>query len=78
MIMHGDRDGLVPPQQSEALHAALLKAGVESRLEVIAGADHGGSDFATPQKLQMMVEFFERSLGQRVAQSSSRRAFASR
>jgi len=41
LIMHGDKDDLVPPSQSEMLHEALQKAGVESTLHVVPGAGHG-------------------------------------
>jgi acetyl esterase/lipase len=41
LILHGDRDNIVPIGQSELLHAALRKAGVASTYHVIAGAGHG-------------------------------------
>lgn len=41
LIMHGDKDDLVPLSQSELLHQALEKAGVESTLHVVKGAGHG-------------------------------------
>jgi dipeptidyl aminopeptidase/acylaminoacyl peptidase len=41
LIMHGDKDDLVPPGQSELLAEALKKAGVEATLHVVAGAGHG-------------------------------------
>lgn len=40
LLLHGDADRGVPPAQSEAMHAALGKVGVESRLKMYAGADH--------------------------------------
>jgi acetyl esterase/lipase len=39
-IQHGALDRLVPIRQSEAFHAALLKAGADSTLVRIEGADH--------------------------------------
>lgn len=62
LIMHGDRDALVPYQQSELLYAALLKAGVETRLVKLAGAGHGDREFRSERSLRTMVEFFERQL----------------
>lgn len=41
LICHGDRDPLVPLHQSEILHAALERAGVDSTLKVVEGAGHG-------------------------------------
>jgi acetyl esterase/lipase len=41
LIMHGDKDDLVPPGQSGLLNEALQKAGVESTLHVVPGAGHG-------------------------------------
>lgn len=41
LIMHGDKDDLVPIGQSELLAEALQKAGVEAALHVVAGAGHG-------------------------------------
>ena len=62
LIMHGDRDDTVPLQQSEELHAALQKAGVESTLKVVLGAGHGSPAFSQPANLQLMTAFFDRHL----------------
>jgi acetyl esterase/lipase len=45
LILHGDKDPLVPVSQSEMLHEALKKAGVESELCVVAGAGHNAQVF---------------------------------
>jgi acetyl esterase/lipase len=63
LILHGDKDSLVPLQQSEELEAALQKAGVESTLKVIPGAGHGGPGFGTPENRNLIKDFFERHLG---------------
>lgn len=39
--LHGDSDKTVPPGQSELLHAALKKAGVDSTLYIVKGGGHG-------------------------------------
>lgn len=62
LIMHGDKDALVPLQQSQELQGALQGAGVESNLEVLAGAGHGGGAFLSPDKTKLMTGFFERHL----------------
>ena len=40
LIVHGDADRVLPLDQSERLHAALLAAGATSTLHVVPGADH--------------------------------------
>jgi dipeptidyl aminopeptidase/acylaminoacyl peptidase len=59
LIMHGDKDNLVPYQQSELLRDALTNAGVAVTLKIIKGAGHGlgGEDID-----QQVTEFFERHL----------------
>lgn len=59
LIMHGDKDDLVPLGQSELLHAALQKAGVESKLHVVPGAGHG---FGGRELDAMVDEFLDRHL----------------
>jgi acetyl esterase/lipase len=56
LIMHGDRDGLVPLAQSEMLRDALQKAGVQATLEVIPGAGHG---FGGAKIMQAVQDFFD-------------------
>jgi acetyl esterase/lipase len=43
LMMHGDKDSLVPFQQSELFYAALTKAGVKSKLVQVKNAGHGFS-----------------------------------
>ena len=59
LIMHGDKDNLVPLGQSEILRDALEKAGVDVTLHVVRGAGHG---FGGPEISAMVVEFFDRHL----------------
>ena len=65
LIMHGDRDNLVPLAQSEKLAAALKRAGVEATLVVLKGDPHGGPAFLTPEYLQIIEDFFALHLGKR-------------
>ena len=63
--MHGEKDGSVPYNQSELLHAALEKAGVESDLYMVKNADHGFRNMEgdTPESLMERVrDFFGRTL----------------
>jgi acetyl esterase/lipase len=62
LIMHGDKDNLVPLGQSELLHEALRKAGVPSTLDVVPGAGHG---FGGPEIQKKVDEFLDRHLKSR-------------
>ncbi len=59
-IVHGDQDDIVPVDQSIQLHAALQKAGVDSTLEIIQGAGHGG--LGSPRMADRISDFFKRTL----------------
>jgi dipeptidyl aminopeptidase/acylaminoacyl peptidase len=41
LIVHGDRDAVVPVEHARALHDALRAGGRPSRLVVVRGAGHG-------------------------------------
>jgi acetyl esterase/lipase len=62
LIMHGDKDKLVPLSQSELFVAALKKAGLEVTLKVWTGAEHGGPAFTSPESLKLVEEFFDKHL----------------
>ena len=62
LILHGTADTLVPYAQSEALEAALKKAGVPVVLQPFPNAGHGGPAFARPAVLLMVNNFFARHL----------------
>ena len=61
LIVHGDKDHTVPVGQSQELHAALQKAGVDSSLMIIPGAGHG-PEILTPETLRAVVTFFDEHL----------------
>ncbi len=60
IIVHGDRDPLVPHFQSELLATALAKAGVPVTLYTVKGGGHGG--LADPNAEAPVREFFARHL----------------
>lgn len=62
LIMHGDKDNLVPISQSEELAAALKKAGVEVTFQVVKGNGHGGPDFLNPENRKRIADFFDKHL----------------
>jgi acetyl esterase/lipase len=43
LLVHGDKDTLVPVQQSQSMDQALAKAGVEHKLVVVPGGGHDGN-----------------------------------
>ncbi|HNS32748.1 MAG TPA: alpha/beta hydrolase [bacterium] len=58
LIIHGDRDPVVPVSQSEMLHKALLEAGVESHLYIVKGGIHGGEGFINSTLLVRKISSF--------------------
>ena len=63
LIVHGDKDPLVPHHQSELLHAALEKAGVASELYTVKGGEHGrGGEFGSPELFERAARFLDEML----------------
>jgi acetyl esterase/lipase len=60
LIVHGDKDPLVPHHQSKLLEAALKKAGVPVLFYTVKGGGHGG--FTDPNVPRLTKEFFEKHL----------------
>jgi acetyl esterase/lipase len=59
LIMHGDKDAVVPLNQSQLLHDALQKAGVESQFTVVPGKGH---EPLGDEPLAQVHAFFDRHL----------------
>lgn len=63
LIIHGDKDPIVPVDQSRDFHAALLKAGKDSTYIELPGEGHG---FSQPGSLQKLLgstrQFFAKQL----------------
>jgi acetyl esterase/lipase len=62
LIFHGDKDPLVPHEQSVKLHMLLKKAGVDSTIEVFPGGGHVPLQFFDATHAQMMLAFFDKHL----------------
>jgi acetyl esterase/lipase len=62
LIAHGEKDPLVPCHQSELLHEALKKAGIEVTLHRIPDAGHGGKGFSTDKMQAAIGAFFDKHL----------------
>jgi acetyl esterase/lipase len=59
-LMHGGADQLVPPEQSVLFYGALLRAGVNARLEIISGKGHG--IIAPPNVAKEILRFADKYL----------------
>lgn len=62
LILHGDKDALVPLPQSQLLFNALKKSKVESRLIVVKNAGHGGPGFKSEANRKAILAFFDKQL----------------
>ncbi|NMR18943.1 alpha/beta hydrolase [Cellulomonas fimi] len=64
LLISGDQDAVVPLEQSERLHAALVAAGApDVVLEVVPGADHCFEGVDPVPPLRTVVEFLADRLG---------------
>lgn len=64
LLMHGESDQLVPYNQSELLHAELVKQRVDSTLYRVKGGDHGfrGAEDSVESLQRKVAAFFRRTL----------------
>jgi acetyl esterase/lipase len=62
LIMHGDKDNVVPLGQSEALAETLKKAGIEVKLQIVADNGHGGPGLSSPENRKLIEDFFDKHL----------------
>lgn len=56
LLVHGDRDKLVPLQQSLLMKAALDQAGVENQLVVVPNAGHNLTGVSPQQRAQIIAD----------------------
>ena len=61
LIIHGDKDGTVPVEQSREFYRALKKAGVNVTYNEVKGGHHGGIEFEK-EALPLVKEFFKNNL----------------
>lgn len=64
LLMHGDKDVLVSPSQSDILYQELKKNNIEAERYIVRGAAHGGQYWVQDEVLDVIVEFFDRYLKQ--------------
>ncbi|HEX2910955.1 MAG TPA: alpha/beta hydrolase [Chloroflexia bacterium] len=63
LIMHGDRDRLVPIAEAEMFHKTLSRQGVKSTFVSVAGAGHDDSAFDSPTNIGITSAFLHANLG---------------
>jgi acetyl esterase/lipase len=59
LLIHGDADPQMPPEQSKELAAAYEHAGLSAKLVLIPGAVHGGKQFYDAERLGLVKDFLE-------------------
>lgn len=62
MIVHGDRDKVVPLQQSQVLDAALRRTGANSTLKVVKGAGHDFKQLQQGDSVESVSDFLDQNL----------------
>ena len=62
LLVHGDRDGLVPAEHSRTLYRLLRAQGVDATLLLLAGANHEDPAFETPASLAAVAAFLRSTL----------------
>jgi dienelactone hydrolase len=62
LIVHGDKDQLVPILQGKSMYQALLKAGVKSKFVTIPGAGHAFFGKDDDRAMQETISWFEEQL----------------
>jgi len=64
LLVHGDKDDIVPPEHAIRMHKRLKAAGVTTELVLVEGANHGVAG-AGPQVTQRAITFTQEHLGLR-------------
>ncbi|QEE60277.1 alpha/beta hydrolase [Salinibacterium sp. dk2585] len=62
LLLHGDRDAVVPLEHSRALHDALVGLGATSALHVVGGAGHEDPALETPSVMALIAGFLDEHL----------------
>jgi hypothetical protein len=62
LLLHGDKDQLVSPSQTEKLHKALVAKGIDSTRYVVKDAAHGGEYWVQPEVMKVIIDFLDKNL----------------
>ncbi len=65
ITFHGDKDDIVPIDQAQILHAALVKAGVPEKLVVMQGQGHGWGGEKMNDSIRQTLAFFKEHMTDR-------------
>lgn len=63
LLLHGGKDGLVPPDQSEEFYQKLTEQGVSCDLIVVKGAEHGDPVFYQSEVKELVYEWLRKQAG---------------
>jgi acetyl esterase/lipase len=64
LIVHGDRDPLVPFNQSELLAEAMSRVHAEFEFRRVVEGGHGGPQFESPERMERVGVFFDKNIRQ--------------
>ena len=62
LLMHGDADTLVLPNQTEMLHKALIEKGVDSKRYIVPGAGHSDEYWFQPEVTELIIAFLNKKI----------------
>ncbi len=62
LIIHGDRDTVVPLDQSRLLYEALREKGISAELRIVHGGQHGGKAFENRELERIMIRFYDKHI----------------
>lgn len=62
LILHGDTDILVSPEQSKKFYDVLKQQGIDAELYMLEGVGHGADEFYQEEVLEIILKFLEKSL----------------
>lgn len=62
LLMHGDKDFMVSPSQTDVLYKALAEKNIDATRYVVKGAGHGDVYWAQEDVLRVIVEFLNKNL----------------
>ena len=63
LLIHGDADPQMPPEQSQELAKAYETQGLTVQLILLPGSKHGGREFFDDERTRIMADFLKAHLG---------------
>jgi dipeptidyl aminopeptidase/acylaminoacyl peptidase len=65
LLVHGDADPQMPPEQSRDLAAAYTALKLPVRLVMLPGSKHGGAEFYDPEQTALLAAFLKERLAEK-------------